>query len=671
MLIGMLADPRAVIASAASGLRPDEPISAADWADRFAFVRHDGDAAPRRWDTARAEYQRGILEAASDPRVRQVTIMKAERVGGTEAVRRVVGWMIDRSPRRILWVYPTRDIARRHLRLELWPSITATPALRDRLVPGARARVGDEIRFDRCTVVLEGSQRVANLEGVGYGGVVVDEFDRCAPDVIDIVRGRGRTSRRSIIVLIGTPQDASAGIHRQYHAGTRRRYAVPCPHCLAYHHREFSMVRWPGRNHQGRDDDHSRDPLADPSIVRAHAHMICPSCGATISASSNSWQVERGVWLAHGQSIGPASTSGGWTPGEIRGDGGWREHESFHIHGLLSVFPDGVNPYGEAALEWVEARGHPGPEWSRRRLGEPITPDGESTPIRVARERIERAHRLGVVPADVVCLTAGVDVQSDRAYVELQGLTGRDESGQRAYIVAWTSLHCPSSLAPLAEWLGREWKTADGRSLKIRAAFVDSGHRTNEVYSLARERPIVVPVKGEDGPRIVHPWRQRVIDRFTDGRPIPGGVRLLLVNTGLWKRVVQQQLRPAADEERGGGTMTLGSAPTLVFPADTPYEYFEQVTSERLVPQRIGARTEWRWVLVPGRRANHALDCRVYQLAGADSMSAHLLRPRLAVPAPVPAPAPDLARASPPARGVERSMIDPGPLLRRARETDR
>ncbi|HON94153.1 MAG TPA: phage terminase large subunit family protein, partial [Deltaproteobacteria bacterium] len=45
-----------------------------------------------KWYTARAEYQRGIMDAFSDPTIETVVVMSSAQIGKTEILNNVIGY---------------------------------------------------------------------------------------------------------------------------------------------------------------------------------------------------------------------------------------------------------------------------------------------------------------------------------------------------------------------------------------------------------------------------------------------------------------------------------------------------------------------------------------------------------------------------------------------------
>ena len=63
-----------------------------------------------RWMTARAPYQREIMDALCDPRVETVVIMSSAQIGKTEIINNTVGYHIHLDPAPILLLLGERAL---------------------------------------------------------------------------------------------------------------------------------------------------------------------------------------------------------------------------------------------------------------------------------------------------------------------------------------------------------------------------------------------------------------------------------------------------------------------------------------------------------------------------------------------------------------------------------
>ena len=120
-------------------LRPPPDLLISEWSDSFRRLSPEASAEPGSWVTARAEYQRGIMDSFNDPTVREVVVMSSAQCGKTEILNNIVGYFIEQDPSPILVVQPTLDMAQTWSKDRLAPMLRDTPSLSN-LVKDPRAR---------------------------------------------------------------------------------------------------------------------------------------------------------------------------------------------------------------------------------------------------------------------------------------------------------------------------------------------------------------------------------------------------------------------------------------------------------------------------------------------------------------------------------------------------
>lgn len=634
-----------------------------------------------KFRTAGNPYARTILNLTQRPGLRELAFMKGEQMGGTTILNCLLGYTIDRKPAATMIAYPNATAAGRQNLEKITPSIQATPVLRARMGPKARDAKTLAINFDRMRLTMVGAppglKIDANLEAHSYGLVAVDECDRCHPNVVDVVEGRGKVRRSFLLWVQGTPEFAGQGIDRRYNGAEdlppsdRGKFWLPCPNedCREYHTREFRHVRWPGKTKQGEASDDTRDPQADPEVVRTAAWYKCPACGGRVGAEHNLWQAERHELLTAGRTIGrwERDAGGNFVPGTITGPASTNPRAGVHLGGLYTCLPPDVNPYGYVASGFVRSKGRPSQIWINRTLGEAWSARGESVEAKDLRSLClpisAGGYAMGTVPQWVLLLMATVDVQATGvAWVSIYGLG--EQARDRALIwfggVPWAERTESTALdAAVDQVFTRE----DGRKLRTAVEFVDDGDRTDEVIDRARRRRaqgrLSNTVKGVGlgggAEKMEGPHSLRPIDRRPDGSAETRGPRRLRLNVFLWKRAAHRMMRPAGtgrtdeDEmmESLGEGVELSPAGRLFLPADAPEAYVRQMVSEQLAPVRVKgtARVTYKFVPRPGYPDNHAFDAFVYFMAAVDAMpELRGLRETAAITAgtsaPTPAPTP-------------------------------
>ncbi|GIK82888.1 MAG: hypothetical protein BroJett024_39930 [Alphaproteobacteria bacterium] len=88
-------------------LAPPPTLTISEWADARRRLSSEASAEPGRWRTERAIYQRGIMDAISDPAVESVVVMSSSQTGKTEVLLNTVAFHIDQDPAPVMVVMPT------------------------------------------------------------------------------------------------------------------------------------------------------------------------------------------------------------------------------------------------------------------------------------------------------------------------------------------------------------------------------------------------------------------------------------------------------------------------------------------------------------------------------------------------------------------------------------
>src|SRR6185503_8338116 len=109
------------LAGVDAALKPPPKQTLSEWADDNFYLSAESAAEPGRWKTL--PYQRGMLDAMTDPRVQRVSIQKSARVGYTKCINAVIGYHIDRDPCPILVVQPTVEDAEGYSKEEIAPML--------------------------------------------------------------------------------------------------------------------------------------------------------------------------------------------------------------------------------------------------------------------------------------------------------------------------------------------------------------------------------------------------------------------------------------------------------------------------------------------------------------------------------------------------------------------
>jgi phage terminase large subunit GpA-like protein len=397
---------KALAAQRRTNLKPPPKLTVSEWADEYRRLSPEASAEPGRWFTARAEYQRGIMDAVSDPAVETVVVMSSAQVGKTEIVNNIVGYHVHQDPAPILVLQPTVEMAQTWSKDRLAPMLRDTPALRGR-VKAPRSKNSQNTLLHKVFpgghITMTGSNAPASLASRPIRIVLCDEVDRYPPsagtegDPVSLARKRSTTFWNRKIILTSTPTAAGMSrIEAEFEQSDKRHFHVPCPHCGTRQRMLWGNVKWL--------QDDAGQHLPDTAAYH------CGECGVVWSEADRQAAIRQGRWVATGQ------------PGRIAG---------FHLSELYSPWssiPDMARAFLSAKKNTETLR-----TFINTALGEPWEDRGEQVDQHGLYGRREKY--AADVPNGALLLTAGIDVQRDRIEMEVVGWGEGEESWNVDYRV--------------------------------------------------------------------------------------------------------------------------------------------------------------------------------------------------------------------------------------------
>ena len=553
-------------------VRPPPALTISQWADECLQLSAEDSAEPGRFSTARAPYQRGILDALSEPGIHTVVVMSSAQIGKTVLLKAIIGYHVDQDPAPILMLQPTEAMAEAFSKDRLAPMIRDTPVLRDKIADPRARDSGNTIlhkRFAGGHLTLVGANSAAGLASRPIRVVLCDEVDRypasagAEGDPVNLAIKRAATFWNRRIVLTSTPSIKGVSrIERAFNFSDQRRYHVPCPHCQA-----FNPWRW-------------ADLHFDPVNPAVNPVLACPSCGGVIEERYKPRLLGTGEWRPDNPTV--------------RGVAG------FHLNELYSPW----RKWSEVIADFLAAKGNPETlkVWVNTSLGECWEEETEKQDADSLLSRREN-YDATALPDGILYLTAGVDVQADRLEVEVVGWR---QDGQDVPPESWGVAYrvIPGDPAKVEVWdsldtvLQSTWTTQAGRRLRVMAVGVDSGgHHTAQVYAYcaARKGQHFYACKGVDGPRPVWSGKKSRSPKYK--------AELWLIGSDTGKDAWYSRLKIA---EPGPGYCH--------FPLSYDRHYFAMLTAEQVRTKYRKGRAVREWFLPSGRR-NEALDIRVLALA--------------------------------------------------------
>jgi phage terminase large subunit GpA-like protein len=549
-----------VRAEALRALLPPPRLRLSDWIEQEVHLPEGVTAQPgpvRLWP-----FQREIADAIGDPLIERVTLVKPVRVGFTTLLSSAVASFVANDPAPILCLLPAESDCRDYVVSDIEPIFAASPAVAEAL-SGDLDEAGRNTllsrRFPGGSLKVVAAKAPRNLRRHNVRFLLMDEVDGMAPTAegspLLLAERRTLSFPDRKIVLGSTPvHEETSHVLRAYAQSDQRVYEVPCPDCGA-----FSEITW--------------DQISWPEGAPESAFWRCPHCAAQIEERHKPAMIAAGHWRA--------------TRPEVQG------HAGFRMNALISLHSNAA--WGKLAVEFAASKDDPTTlqTFVNTILAQGWRSDGDELDETSLAARAE-PFGLDPVPAEVLALTVGCDVQHDRLELTYTGWT---ESGAMlilAHRVIWGSFEADETWHDLDALLSERFAHQLGGRIGIDAAAIDAGDGTtmHTVTSFCRGRTArrIAAIKGAHGNR-------PVIERA--GSKTKTGARLWIVGVDTVKAQLFARL-PRAGHVR--------------FSEALPAVWYEQLASERAVVRYSRGQPVRSFERIPGKRAE-ALDCAVYAVA--------------------------------------------------------
>lgn len=528
------------------------------------------------------------MQALDDPGCEMVVMMTSSQVGKTECGLNWIGKIIDHDPAPMLIVMPNLEDARTFSRIRLAPMLRDTPRLRGKVKDargkkkdrdGAAANQTTHKTFPGGHLTIVGSNSPSGLAAKPIPNVYVDELDRfelsagTEGDQIQLARRRMQNFWKKKILLTSTPGvKGISRIEAYFLMSDQRKYHVPCPFCYTYQELKWGNCKW--------EKDEEGEPLYDT----VHFECVSKECRGKITDRHKLQLVEAGRWVK----TKPEN--------EIAGFHLWVAYSPWVTWvQLVKEFRTAIKGGDESLKAFINTM-----------LGETWEEKGDAPEWQILANRAD--HYLPwQVPAGVMFLTAGVDVQGDRIEVSVWGWGHHEEAWFIGHEIIYGDMDSDDTARELDNFLlfKRFEQPTAGRALSITCAAVDAAHKNNSVYRYARARGSVRAVRGASSPTAPRVGSPSMQDINWKGEKVEKGVKLWSLGTHLLKATIYQRLRLKEVGPR-----------FIHFCQLLPDEWYRQLTAERLVTRRDkNHQPKQEWVRI--RERNEALDCFVYAYAAA------------------------------------------------------
>ena len=580
------------ICSLTKALRPKEEMTISQWADRNMELP-EGSNEAGRFRVGNMPFQKGIMDAITDPYVTDVAVMSSAQVGKTTIILCGIGYYIDHEPSTQLMVLPTLTLGEKFSKTRLAAMIKDVPALRDKISAPKSRDSDNTILFKSYPgghIVVAGANSAASLSSMPLRVIWMDETDRYPDSAgtegnpIKLAQKRSKSYWNKKHIKTSTPTiKGKSKIEAEYKKGTMEEWCVECPCCGKWQPYDF---------HQ---------------IVFANVTMRCIGCGEEISEQD--WKGSPHKWIAKHPER--------------------RRRRSFHLSELaspLATWEEIIEDFKDA-MEQVE-KFHDtedlkvfinttlGECWDETEL------DGEGADEETLGKRAE--HYDADIPDGVLLLTAAVDVQKDRFEIEVRGWARDYETWGIYKTELYGDLEKKKAWEELEEYLKTTFYFADGRELNIAATAIDTGGcYTNTVYKwikyMKKKGKRVYGIKGyaqKEGIKLVHKrTKVDIKEQAANGKEVVvDSTEIWIIGVDAGKEDITRRL---TIEESGEGYCHFPSNGGRGYDR----EYYKGLTSEHKIDKKVRGVMKKVWVKKSGVR-NEPLDLFNYNYAACE-----ILRP--------------------------------------------
>ncbi|WP_417285341.1 phage terminase large subunit family protein [Comamonas sp.] len=608
---------KAAAALGLSSMRAEAPQTLSEWAaDQFLLA---GESSHQKGGWVAWPFQIGILDFMSDDRIEELAVKKSKRVGYSKMITAFICYNIaHRRRKQALW-QPTDDDRDSFVKSEIEPLLDPVNGVPSVLAARKRGgRIEETIKYKpfRDSVLhLLGGKAARAYRRITVAVAILDEwtaFDQTIGASKDKTAGspgslaKGRLEGAPYPKFVGGSTPGIKGLCHVSRACEDSEdevdYLIECPRCNVEH-----TLTWGGVSvlHGFKWE------RGKPETVR----HVCPHCRESITQADympGGWPLV-GSWVCRrsGKRIGADRI---WrdASGEL-----CRPPRTLGVHIWAAYSPQ--RPWSTIADEYEKAdralkEGDAGPmtSFTNETLGEAWELKGEAADEHALQARAE-PYKLKTVPVGGLMLTACVDVQHTWWDISVWAWGRGLESWVIDHHIIEGNPANESDWEPVTAYLQSRFKQLwNGSSMGITATNVDSGDQTQAVYNWVTKAQNVIPnlraIKGRPGIALVGPVTLQEVNYR--GRKIARGVKLWSVGVDNAKDLLLGQL---AIKEPGPGY--------LHFSHELPREWYEQLTAEHRVLQRINGKDVFRWM--KRRQRNEILDCRNYALHAAMAQGLH------------------------------------------------
>jgi len=578
-----------------SGLKPDPYIDLVKWSNTYFRLTKESSVEPGVYRTSRTPYVEEILlELSPQSPTQEVVVIKPTQFGFTTLANIFLFAIAHIYAGPAMMAQPTDDMAKKHSKKKIGPSVRAVPCLQGIIKPTKSRDSGNTLllkEFPGGSWTFTGSNSPASARSDSIRYLILDDYDGFIPDAGgegapgDLFKKRTDAfgSKRKIYINSTPTIKGISHIEIEWEESSQGCFEVPCPSCGKYQFLSFG----------GKDSEWGIKFARDDDGQIIDVWYVCRFCHQRIDEWQKTEMMSRGIY----NHKFPNRPKRGFKVNSLYSPLGW-----LSWHQIMTEFL-------KAVKESKKGNSRPMKVWVNTRAAEVWEEDGFQPEWSKLLARTE-PYKMLTVPPGGKLLTAGVDTQDDRLAVVIRAWGKGEESWLIYHGELFGDPSMPDVWNQLDLLLSRRFDSSDGTmAYGIVSVGIDSGgHKTQEVYNYCRVRaPQVFPLKGSSSPGKPIIGKPSLQDVTWQGKVIKNGVQLWMVGTDTAKATIYSRLKL---NEAGAGFYH--------FYMGTTEEYFQQLTAEKLtIKFNSHGYPEQQWQNVRAGGRNEAIDCECYCYAAA------------------------------------------------------
>lgn len=544
------------------------------------------------WRNITTPYAISPMDAWNDPWVQKIILRFAPQVAKTQIALNCLLYAIEHDPADALYVMPDEKVAKRISKKQIIPMLRSSPAIAPLLSPFAADTSTLAVKFmNGMDLTMAWASSAAELASEAYRYGLFDETakypKRASGELGAVELGEIRTRTFRFIrklMYFSSPNLENDALHNvEQEADVNYYYKAKCPYCghvqrMVFKSEDGYRIVWP-------------KGAGWRVILRKNlAQYQCENCVVAWNDSQRDRAVQLG--LQHGWN--------GWhTEDKVERP----QAVAFHLPSWYSPFVSlsedaAAFLKGKNDLEkhkvWITQ--HRADYWRQ------IVVKSSDEEILKAKCGLENQ----MVPDSAVALSAGIDVQKTGFWFVVRAWAADFTSWLIHYghLSTWDDVETLlfESKYPVAD-RPDEFKTI------WRAGIDTGGGKKYEDMSMTEETELwvranatgrgcrVYATKGSSRPLAGKCHAGKPRDKTPSGKPLPGGLQIISIDTEKGKDTVYYRLKQAAEQKSYAAYLH----------KDTGTDYAGQITAERKERDPKTGIVAW----VEKRRDNHLLDAEV------------------------------------------------------------